>query len=211
MESRSQRLRNEMVEFQISGRGIFDGRLIRAFQTVPRHMFVPKEDLFSAYSDRPLPIGHGQTISQPYIVAEMCRLSELTGEEKVLEIGTGSGYAAAILSMLAAEVYTIERIHSLYESARKTIDELGYANVHCILGDGYNGYPDGAPFDVVLMSAAPVNIPDNLAKQLSESGRIVAPVGKDEQYLIRLKRTPDGFKSSFHGAVRFVPMKHGFS
>ena len=211
MENRAQRLRYEMVEFQISARGIFDGRIIKAFQTVPRHMFVPKEDLFSAYSDRPLPIGRGQTISQPYIVAEMCRLSGLTGEEKVLEIGTGSGYAAAILSMLAVEVYTIERIHSLFESARRTIEKLGYDNVRCINGDGYNGYPDEAPFDVILMSAAPVNIPENLVQQLSENGRIVAPVGRDEQYLIRLKRTPDGLRNSIHGAVRFVPMKHGFS
>ncbi len=211
MGSRAERLRNEMVEFQISSRGIFDGRLIKAFQTVPRHMFVPKEDLFSAYSDRPLPIGHGQTISQPYIVAEMCRLSELTGEERVLEIGTGSGYAAAILSMLAAEVFTIERIHSLYENARRMMEKLGYTNVHCICGDGYNGYPDEAPFDVILVSAAPVNLPDNLVRQLSEKGRIVAPVGRNEQYLIRLKRTPEGYKKSVHGAVRFVPLRHGFS
>lgn len=201
-----------MVEDQICSRGIFDERIIRAFRLVPRHEFVPREDLFTAYADRPIPIGSGQTISQPYIVAEMCRLAELNGDEKVLEIGTGSGYAAAVLSLLAAEVYTIERIRGLYNDARYTLHRLGYENVHCIIGDGYNGFPEAASYDLILISAAPAEVPEKLLQQLSERGRLIAPVGGAEQYLMRLKRREDGgFRRSVHGAVRFVPMKHGFS
>ena len=212
LEDRDRRLRYEMVEDQLCSRGIFNESIVRAFRSVPRHEFVPREDLFTAYADRPIPIGSGQTISQPYIVAEMCRLAELNGDEKVLEIGTGSGYAAAILSLLAEEVYTVERIRGLYNDARNTLDRLGYENVHCIIGDGFNGYPDAAPFDLIFMSAAPVEIPENILQQLSERGRLIAPVGGVDQYLMRLKRREDGgFKRSVHGAVRFVPMKHGFS
>jgi len=200
-----------MVETQIAGRGISDGRILSAFLSVPRHLFVEKEDMFSAYADRPLPIGLGQTISQPYIVAEMCALAQLRGDERILEIGTGSGYAAAILSFLSEEVCTIERIHSLHRQAAKVLEKLGYRNVTCILGDGYHGYAKRAPYDAILISAAPERIPDTLVLQLKQGGRIISPVGKGDQYLVRLVRTPAGVKRSIHGAVRFVPMKHGFS
>jgi len=211
LEQRAARLRRDMVEDQIACRGIFDKRILHAFMMVPRHMFVPKEDMFTAYADRPVPIGSGQTISQPFIVAEMCRLGSLSGVERVLEVGTGSGYAAAILSYLAAEVYTIERINSLYHKALDVLQRLEYKNVHCIQGDGYNGYIKKAPFDFILLSAAPADIPEKIIRQLSIRGRIVAPVGREEQYLIQIRRTEKGLERSLHGAVRFVPMKHGFS
>src|SRR6056297_4082104 len=140
----SEQYREAMVEEQIAARGITDGRILHAFKMVPRHLFIPEVDPFSAYSDSPLSIGSGQTISQPYIVAKMCELAEFRGTEKVLEIGTGSGYAAAILSLLAEEVYTIERIGLLYERALKFLDESGYSSVHCIQGNGYDGYSEAA-------------------------------------------------------------------
>jgi len=203
----SEQYRHRMVEDQIAARGISDARLLRAFKQVPRHRFVPEIDPATAYADSPLSIGSGQTISQPYIVAKMCELAEFRGTERALEIGTGSGYAAAILSLLAEEVYSIERIGTLYERAQKYLKENGYSSVHCIQGNGYEGYPDAAPYDVILLSAAPGKIPSELLGQLKIGGRMVGPVGTMEQYLLRILRTSTGYEQSEHGAVRFVPMR----
>jgi protein-L-isoaspartate(D-aspartate) O-methyltransferase len=203
----SKQYRERMVEEQIAARGITDGRLLRAFRVVPRHLFVPEVDTATAYADSPLSIGSGQTISQPYIVAKTCELAELQGNEKVLEIGTGSGYAAALLFLLAGEVYTIERLEGLYTRARNILQENGYAGVHCIHGNGYDGYPEAAPFDAILLAAAPKEVPSELVRQLKVGGRMVGPIGTGEQYLVRLVRTEGGFEQSTHGAVRFVPMR----
>src|SRR6056297_327772 len=203
----SEQYRHRMVEEQIASRGIRDARILRVFTQVPRHRFVPGIDPASAYADSPLSIGSGQTISQPYIVAKMCELAEFRGTERALEIGTGSGYAAAILSFLAEEVYSIERIGTLYERAQKYLKENGYSSVHCIQGNGYEGYPDAAPYDVILLSAAPGKIPSELLGQLKIGGRMVGPVGTMEQYLLRILRTSTGYEQSEHGAVRFVPMR----
>ncbi len=204
---RAEQFRDIMVEEQIAARGITDGRLLHAFKLVPRHFFVPEVDPFTAYTDSPLSIGSGQTISQPYIVAKMCELSDLHGTERVLEIGTGSGYAAAVLSLLAEEVYTVERISSLYKRAKRILQENEYYSVHCIEGDGYNGYEEAAPYDVILLSAAPADVPKDLLKQLKIGGRMVGPIGSGEQYLVKVIREEQGYKSTRHGAVRFVPMK----
>ena len=203
----SKQFRDRMVEEQIAARGITDGRLLRVFRTVPRHLFVPEVDTATAYADYPLSIGSGQTISQPFIVAKSCELAELQGSEKVLEIGTGSGYAAALLSLLADEVYTIERLESLYTRARNVLRDNGYETVNCIHGNGYEGYPDAAPFDAIILSAAPKDVPSELVQQLKVGGRMVGPIGAGEQYLMRIVRTETGFEQSTHGAVRFVPMR----
>lgn len=208
---REEQLRRDMVENQIAGRGITDAKIVSAFLKVPRHLFVPKSEQFSAYGDYPLPIGGGQTISQPFVVAEMCRLAELQGNEKVLEVGTGSGYAAAILSCLAAEVYSIERLHSLHTKAVEVIKKLEYRNVYLFHGDGYAGLPEYSPFKAILLSAAPAEVPRSLLLQLQMNGFLIAPVGRGAQNLVRVKKTPQGYKRSIHGAVRFVEMKHGFS
>ena len=203
----TEQYRQRMVEEQIASRGINDARLLRAFKQVPRHRFVSEVDPATAYADAPLSIGSGQTISQPYIVAKMCELAEFQGTEKALEIGTGSGYAAAILSLIAEEVYTIERIGLLSERAQKYLQENGYSSVHCIQGNGYEGYPEAAPYDVILLSAAPGKVPAKLLEQLKIGGRMVGPIGTMEQYLVRILRTSTGYEQSEHGSVRFVPMK----
>lgn len=203
----SEQYRTAMVEEQIAARGITDGRILRAFKMVPRHLFIPEVDLLSAYSDSPLSIGSGQTISQPYIVAKMCELSDLHGNERVLEIGTGSGYAAAILSVLAEEVFTVELLSSLHNRAKKILKQHEYPSVHCIEGNGYEGYEEAAPYDVILLSAAPKEVPRNLLQQLKIGGRMVGPIGSGEQYLVKIRRDKAGYKESRHGAVRFVPMK----
>lgn len=203
----SEQYRERMVAEQIAARGITDGRILRAFKMVPRHLFVPEVDTATAYADSPLSIGSGQTISQPFIVAKTCQLAELQGSEKVLEIGTGSGYAAAVLSLIAEEVYTIERLENLYTRAKKLLWEKGYESVTCILGNGYNGYEAEAPFDAILLSAAPKEVPGRLLRQLKVGGRMVGPIGTGEQYLLRIIRTETGYEQSTHGAVRFVPMK----
>lgn len=204
-----EQLRERMVQDQIAARGVHDQRVLEAFRRVPRHRFIPGLDPREAYGDYPLPIGEGQTISQPYIVAEMCALCSLTGEEKVLEIGTGSGYEAAILAHLAAEVYTIERIPSIFQQARSTLTTLGYERVQCILGDGFEGYPPAMPFDAILLSAAPQEVPQGLVAQLKERGLLVAPVGGMSQELLRVEKRADGLRTSRHGGVRFVPMRRG--
>ena len=173
-----------MVNTQIVSRGVEDGRVINAMKKTPRHRFVPKKIEKIAYSDRPLPIGEGQTISQPYIVALMTELLELKGKEKVLEIGTGSGYQAAILSQLAGECYSIEIVETLAHSAKAILKQLGYDNVLVKWGDGYQGWPEHAPFDRIIITAAPEEIPQKLITQLKVGGRMVLPVGKWNQELI---------------------------
>ena len=205
--------RSEMVDRQIAGRGLRDPRLLAAFEAAPRHLFVPKEYLHHAYADGPLPIGFDQTISQPYIVAFMTHLLELTGRERVLEVGTGSGYQAAILSRLAAEVHTVEILPELFASAEKTLGELGCANVHCHLADGSLGWPDAAPYDGILVTAAAPSVPQTLLGQLAEGGRLVLPVGDRGYQELEIWRKVDGeFKCKSSLGVAFVPLRgeHGW-
>jgi protein-L-isoaspartate(D-aspartate) O-methyltransferase len=173
---------------------------------VPRHLFVPEAQRDLAYTDGPQPIGDGQTISQPYIVALMTELLELTGDERVLEIGTGSGYQAAVLSRLTREVYTIEIREKLAEKARRTLEGLGYDNIQYRVGDGYAGWPEEAPFDAVIVTAAPEEVPQALIDQMKIGGRMVVPVGRYFQDLQVITRTEDGIRTEDAGGVRFVPM-----
>ena len=198
--------RQRMVTTQIEARGIRDARVLEAVRRVPRHLFVPEELRLHAYADRPLPIGHHQTISQPYIVALMTELVRPRPGKKVLEIGTGSGYQAAVLAECAAEVYTIEIVPELGRQAQKLLGELGYDNVHPRIGDGFDGWPDAAPFDAVIVTAAPPEVPQPLLDQLAIGGRLVIPVGEGFQNLIVVTRTAGGFERSTITPVRFVPM-----
>jgi protein-L-isoaspartate(D-aspartate) O-methyltransferase len=199
-------MREKMVETQIKARGVKDPRVLSALVKVERHRFVPEKYLDSAYSDQPLPIGEGQTISQPYIVALMTELLELKGNEKVLEIGTGSGYQAAILAELTKEVYTIEIIESLASKASKTLSELGYQNVTVKAGDGYLGWPEAAPFDAIIVTAAPDHIPKPLIDQLKEGGRMVVPVGTHTQELLKIVKRSGKIETTSVIPVLFVPM-----
>ncbi|MEW6087887.1 MAG: protein-L-isoaspartate(D-aspartate) O-methyltransferase [bacterium] len=201
--------RKEMVETQIRAMGVKDERVLEAMLKVRRHLFVPKTYQNSAYIDSPLPIGEGQTISQPYIVALMTELLELKGDEKVLEIGTGSGYQAAILSELCKEVYTIEIIETLGKRAGKLLEDLGYKNIKVKIGDGYKGWPEYAPFDAVIVTAAPDHIPQALIDQLKEGGRMVIPVGDYFQELKLVKKINGKPVIENITAVRFVPMIKG--
>jgi protein-L-isoaspartate(D-aspartate) O-methyltransferase len=187
---------------------ITDARVLDAMGKVHRHLFVPGASLHRAYDDAPAPIGYGQTISQPTIVGVMTQALELTGKERVLEIGTGSGYQAAILSLLANEVYTIELVPELAESARRRLVRLGYTNVHVRVGDGYQGWPAEAPFDRILLTAAPEALPHTLLDQLAEGGVIVAPVGQDDwsQELVRCRKKDGRMQCDDLGGVQFVPM-----
>lgn len=198
--------RRNMVEYQIKARGVSDKRVLEAMQKVPRHLFVPEKLQNRAYDDEPLPIGHGQTISQPYIVGYMSEQVDIDENEKVLEIGTGSGYQAAILGELAKEVYTIEIIPELGERARKILQELNYDNVHVKIGDGYKGWPEAAPFDAIIVTAAPDHIPQPLIDQLKLKGRMIIPVGEFSQDLVLLERTKKGVEQKRKIPVRFVPM-----
>ncbi len=204
-----ERLREKMIKRQIEARGVKDIRVLNAMRKVERHKFISSQNLDEAYNDYPLPIGHGQTISQPYIVALMTELCELDGQEKVLEIGTGSGYQAAVLSLLAKEIYTIEIIEPLGKSAAKRLKELNYNNVHVRIGDGYKGWPGQAPFDVILLTASPPEVPKTLLDQLKNDGILVAPVGDYNQELIRIKKRNGKFLKDIITYVRFVPMIHG--
>ena len=196
-----------MVENQIIRRGIKDERLIAAMRKVPRHLFVPPDYQHLAYKDTPLPIGEEQTISQPFIVAYMTEMLEVQPENKVLEIGTGSGYQTAILSLLAREVFTIEIVPELYQRASKTLKALGYENVHCRLGDGSLGWPEEAPFDRILITAAPSTIPEAVIKQLKVEGIMVVPVGNFDQRLIKITKKDEQTLETVQGPmVRFVPM-----
>lgn len=198
----------KMVVTQIISRGVKDTLVINAMKNTPRHLFVPQKTEKLAYSDRPLPIGGGQTISQPYIVALMTELLELKGNEKVLEIGTGSGYQAAILSQLAGKCYSIELLKSLANSAKALLTQLGYDNVLVKWGDGYLGWPEHAPFDRIIITAAPEKIPEELVRQLKIGGKMVLPVGKWSQDLILITKEADGIKKESIIPVRFVPMVH---
>jgi len=199
-------MREKMVEAQIKARGVKDHRVLSALLKVERHRFVPEEYLNSAYSDQPLPIGEGQTISQPYIVALMTELLELKGEEKVLEIGTGSGYQAAILAELAREVYSIEIIETLASMAKNRLLELGYQNIKVKAGDGYLGWPEVAPFDAIIITCAPDHIPKPLIEQLKEGGRMVVPVGAYSQELKKIVKRSGKIVTTDVIPVVFVPM-----
>ena len=199
-------MREKMVETQIKARGVKDPRVISALLKVERHRFVPGEYLNSAYADQPLPIGEGQTISQPYIVALMTELLELKGDEKVLEIGTGSGYQAAILAELAKEVYTVEIVESLASMAKNRLLEMGYQNVKVKAGDGYLGWPEAAPFDAIIVTAAPDHIPKPLIEQLKEGGRMVLPVGTYTQELEKIVKRSGKLEKINVIPVLFVPM-----
>ena len=203
LESRHRRLIEELRRD-----GITDARVLEALQKVPRHQFVPLQFQEQSYDNRPLPIGYGQTISQPYIVAYMCQALRLKPTDRVLEIGTGSGYHAAVMSLLAAEVFTIEIIPELGRSAEVKLKELGYGNVHVFVGDGYQGLPgDSAKrFDAIILTAAPPQIPQPLLEQLAAGGRLVAPVGESWQELVLVERTADGLTRKSLLPVRFVPM-----
>jgi len=198
--------RSSMVRNQIESRGVNEPRVLDAMRFVPRHLFVPLDVRDRAYLDAPQPIGEGQTISQPYIVALMTSLLNLRGDEKVLEIGTGSGYQAAVLARLVREVYTIEIIEPLSRRAQKTFQEMGLRNVHARIGDGYQGWPEAAPFDAIVVTAAPEKVPQPLLDQLKVGGRMVIPVGREFQDLQLLTKTAEGVIRKTVLPVRFVPM-----
>ena len=202
-----------MVAEQIAGRGLRDPRLLAAFESVPRHLFMPEDYRQYAYADGPLPIGHGQTISQPYIVALMTHLLELTGGERVLEVGTGSGYQAAILSHLAREIHTVEIVPELAMTAEKVLGETGCVNVRVHLADGSLGWTEAAPYDAILVAAAAPSAPQPLLAQLADGGRMVLPVGgQGYQELEVWKREGEKFKRRTVVAVAFVPLRgeHGW-
>jgi len=204
--------RDAMVRFQIQARGLRDEHVLRAMRKVPRHEFVPTELREEAYGDYPLPIGLGQTISQPYIVALMTEAARLKPGARVLEIGTGSGYQAAILAEIASEVYTIELLPALAVSAASRLKALGYANVTVRTGDGYAGWPEKAPFDAILVTCGAPEVPPPLIEQLATGGRLIMPVGPGDgvQSLLCLEKRSDGnIERSDLGAVRFVPLRRG--
>jgi protein-L-isoaspartate(D-aspartate) O-methyltransferase len=200
--------RERMVATQIAARDVTDPRVLDAMRRVERHRFVPEAVRGEAYGDHPMPIGHGQTISQPYVVALMTELARVRPGDRVLEIGTGSGYQAAVLAVLAKEVYTIEIVEPLAREAAARLKALGYGNVVVRAGDGYRGWPEHAPFDAILLTAAPERIPQPLIDQLAVGGRLVAPVGAEwgTQELVVVERTPAGLSRRTVAPVRFVPM-----
>ena len=197
--------RLRMVEL-IRARDVRDTAVLSAMRKIPRHQFVPDPMVPLAYADHPLPIGQEQTISQPYIVAYMTEAADIGPEDKVLEIGTGSGYQAAVLGEVAKEVYTIEIIPELAERARKTLAELGYDNVHVRAGNGYLGWPEQAPFDAIVVTAAPDEVPQALIDQLAVGGKMVIPVGVGDQEMMVITKTPEGVVQRRTMPVRFVPM-----
>jgi protein-L-isoaspartate(D-aspartate) O-methyltransferase len=198
--------RQAMVDRQLAARDITSARVLDAMRRVPRHLFVPESQRASAYADWPLPIGYGQTISQPYIVAFMTQALDLERQHRVLEIGTGSGYQAAVLSVLAREVYSIEILPELAERARNTLADLGYRNVQVQTGNGYLGWPEHAPYDRIMVTAAPDAVPPALVEQLKVGGLMAIPVGTSEQELQVLRRTATGLQTLRTLPVRFVPM-----
>lgn len=198
--------RKRMVREQIERRGIADPRVLGAMESVPRHLFVPESFQGNAYEDGPLPIGDGQTISQPYIVAFMSEAMRARPTDRVLEIGTGSGYQTAVLSRLVRQVFTIETRPQLAETARARLREIGCANVTVRLGDGHDGWPEESPFDAILVTAAPHEVPQALLDQLAVGGRMVIPLGTLDQELVRLTRRQDGFDRETLLPVRFVPL-----
>jgi protein-L-isoaspartate(D-aspartate) O-methyltransferase len=202
--------REKMVERQIERRGVDDARVLQALRDVKRHLFVPPGEIDSAYEDHPLSIGHGQTISQPYIVAIMTEAIEPQPSDRVLEIGTGSGYQAAVLAELVQEVYSIEIVEPLGRAAAQRLKDLGYDNVTVRIGDGYKGWPEKAPFDAIVVTAAPPEIPQALVDQLAEGGSMVLPVGTAFQELMLVEKKKGGeITKRVITAVRFVPMVKG--
>jgi protein-L-isoaspartate(D-aspartate) O-methyltransferase len=195
-----------MTETQIRARGVRDPLVLKAMATVPRHLFVPAGLRDQAYADEPLPIGGGQTISQPYIVAYMTETLGLRGGEKVLEVGTGSGYQTAVLAEIAGEVWTIEIVAPLAEGARGVLEGLGYANIHYRVGDGSGGWPEAAPFDGIVVTAAAARLPAALEDQLAAGGRMIVPVGTDLQELVLVRRSDRGLDRERLLGVRFVPL-----
>lgn len=200
--------RRLMVDQQIRRRGVTNPDVLAALERVPRHAFVPEEYLDLAYDDRPLPIGKEQTISQPYIVGYMTEALELRPTDRVLEIGLGSGYQAAVLSRLARDIYSVEILPELARRAIRILGELGYANIRVRIGDGRDGWPEEAPFDAIIVTAAPEEVPRRLLDQLEPGGRMVIPIGGGVQELVRVRRSPDGvtFGTQSLMGVRFVPM-----
>jgi protein-L-isoaspartate(D-aspartate) O-methyltransferase len=202
--------RHNMVVQQLERRGIRDPRVLEAMEWVPREQFVPPELIGLAYEDRALPIGREQTISQPYTVAFMCDQARLTADDKVLEIGTGSGYGAAVLSLLAREVHTIERIEELFRAAQERLTRLGYKNVRCYLDDGTLGLPQVAPFDAILVTAGAATLPHAFQDQLADGGRLVIPIGPPAyQEMVRLTRRGDSFDREDLGSFGFVHLVSG--
>jgi protein-L-isoaspartate(D-aspartate) O-methyltransferase len=200
-------LRRQMVAEQLRARDIRDPRVLAAMDRVPRHLLVPEAVRGEAYEDHPLPIGHGQTISQPYIVAFMSEALDVEPDHRVLEIGTGSGYQAAVLAELAREVYTMEIVEPLAESARQALEALKYTNVHVQAGNGYLGWPEHAPYDRIMVTAAPEEVPPALVEQLKVGGIMAIPVGSGMMQELRiLRRTPGGMETLRTLPVRFVPM-----
>ena len=206
MSGEFDRERKMMADSQIRARGVRDARVLAAMEKVPRHLFVPAGMRRYAYADEPLPIGEGQTISQPYIVAYMTEALGLGGEERVLEVGSGSGYQTAILAELVREVWTVEIVEALSRRARSVLDGLGYGNIHYRVGDGSEGWPQSAPFDAVMVTAAAAEIPDSLEAQLAAGGRMIVPVGTDFQELVLIRKEKKGLKREKLLAVRFVPL-----
>jgi len=206
MSDSFEKQREQMVETQIRARGVKDGKVLQAMRRVPRHLFIPPDMAPYAYSDEPLPVGEGQTISQPYIVAYMTEALALTGRERVLEVGTGSGYQTAVLAELAAEVYTVELISSLAVRAQEVLTGLGYKHIHYRIGDGGQGWPEEAPFDRIMVTAAAASMPIALRQQLRDVGRLVLPLGSDSQELVLVARQDNEFVMTRLLPVRFVPL-----
>jgi len=212
-EDRYAAARNYMVERQLAARGISDLRVLAAMRKVPRHRFIPESLWDQAYNDYPLPIGEEQTISQPYIVALMTEALELKEADRVLEIGTGSGYQAAILAELVAQVFSIDRMASLTAQAQEVLDDLGYKNIHLRVGDGTLGWPEESPFEGIIVTAGAPQVPRPLVEQLALGGRLVIPVGDQfSQTLTVARKTKDGVKYEYHGGCRFVRLigQHGW-
>jgi len=201
------RARHNMVTEQLERREISDPRVLEAMEWVPRHEFVPAALLDEAYDDRALPIGLEQTISQPYTVAFMCQEARIAADDKVLEIGTGSGYCAAVLSLLAREVHTVERIEKLHRTARDRLARLGYRNVHCYLKDGTRGLPKEAPFDAIVVAAGAADLPKAYPEQLAEGGRLLIPIGPpSRQQMVRIMRRNGNLQHEVLGSFGFVPL-----
>ena len=199
--------KEDMIDYQLKGRGISDPEVLKAMKEVDREDFIPEDQKENAYEDRPLPIGKNQTISQPYIVAYMAEQLELKKDERILEVGTGCGYNAAILSKLVKEVYTVEIIGWLAEFAKHNLENTEYSNVHTRHGDGYSGWKEAAPFDAVILTASPPSIPKPLKDQIRIGGRLIAPVGRLNQKLVLLTKTgEESFEEKTLLPVRFVPM-----
>jgi len=200
------RERRSMVDTQIRARGVRDPLVLAAVAKVPRHLFIPEALQARAYADEPLPIGQGQTISQPYIVAYMTETLGLRGGEKVLEVGTGSGYQTAVLAEIAGEVWTVEIVETLAGRARAVLEGLGYANIHYRVGDGSQGWPEAGPFDAIIVTAAAAHMPPGLEEQLAPSGRMVIPVGTELQELVLVTQEKKGLERRTLLGVRFVPL-----